>query len=469
MKIKFSTKTEGPAMAAEKNTGTMEPTCLDKLMDVLDQIAYDTAPAPVTAKAKECLADFFGIFCEGTRKQEAKDLRTALGGGSIVNDAEDMAFWMGSTARMLDIDDGHRFAMAHPGVAINSTAIAMAAALPDVSGKILLEGVIKAYEVYCYQGRVINPSAYLKRGVDATCICGSGAAAAAAGTMLGLSRAQMADAISLSASLAGGLNQSAIDGSAQKFLVAGWGAKLGIAAANLAKYGMGGPCRVFEGRLGFCNAFAPDPDLAYLDYPTLCWDILNVYIKMYACVRRIHATLDAVKAIVEREGLKADAVQRVKVFGSQFLYDAGGYRPKDMAQAQTSVPYAVALFLKYGEVSDDLVHENLRNEAIMAFSERVSVEKDAEIIKLTEKDKSLWGAARVELYTTDGRMFTETKITPDGDPETPLPEGTVRRKFLAHTQNTLGAAGGGALWDSIQALDGEAKAGTAFLQTIAKL
>ena len=66
-------------------------------------------------------------------------------------------------------------------------------------------------------------------------------------------------------------------------------------------------------------------------------------------------------------------------------------------------------------------------------------------------------------------MFTETKITPDGDPETPLPEGTVRRKFLAHTRNTLGAAGGESLWNSIQALDGEAKAGTAFLQTIAKL
>ena len=43
--------------------------------------------------------------------------------------------------------------------------------------------------IYCYQGRVINPSAYLKRGIDATSVCGAAAAAVTAGTMLGLDTA----------------------------------------------------------------------------------------------------------------------------------------------------------------------------------------------------------------------------------------------------------------------------------------
>ncbi len=443
--------------------------CLDKLVNVMCKISYDNAPSEVVNKAKECLADFVAIFSEGTRKPESINLRNALGGKGVISRAEDAALWMGSTARMLDIDDGHRFAMAHPGVAINSAAIAMAITLPGVSGKKLLEAIIKGYEVYCYQGRVINPTGYLKRGVDATCVCGAGAAAIAAGTLMGLSSSQISDAISLAASLAGGLNQSAIDGSAQKYLVAGWGAKLGIAAANLAKHGLGGPSHVFEGRLGFCNAFSPEPNIEYMQNPSLTWDILNVYLKQYACVRRIHATLDAVRTIVERENLDVVQVKQIKVLGGQFLYDAGGYQPKDMAQAQTSVPYAVAIYLKHRDVTDDLIHESLHSEEIAAISDRVTVIKDEEMVNLTKKDSSLWGAAKVVLSTMDGQEYTETKIYPDGDPESPFPEGVIREKFMVLGQNTLGVDGSEKLWKQMSSLEEEPHAGKLFLQFIAKI
>ncbi|PLY00747.1 MAG: hypothetical protein C0622_08340 [Desulfuromonas sp.] len=448
----------------------MDPSsCLDKLVKVTCQISYDEIPATVVAKAKECLADFVGIFCMGTRKLESASLRRALGENTIFENIEDMALWLGSTGRMLDIDDGHRYAMAHPGVVVNATAIALATAHSDISGKKILEAIVRGYEVYCYQGRVINPSAYLKRGVDATCVCGAGAAAIVSATMMDLSEEQTADALSLAASLAGGLNQSAIDGSAQKYLVAGWGAKLGIMAAKLAQHGLGGPAHVFEGRLGFCNAFAPDPDLEYLHNPRLVWDILNVYIKRYACVRRIHATLDAVQAIVEREQLSAAQIDQVRVFGSEFLHAASGCHPQDMAQAQTSVPFAVAVLLIHGQVSDDLVHENLHNEEIGFLSEKVSVSMDDEIIRLAEKDSSLWGAARVEMIVKDGRSFSETRIYPAGDPENPLPEGAVREKFMTLTQIPLGAEKAQTLWREINLLNENPDVGMVFTRMIAEL
>ncbi len=453
-------------MAAEE---LKTSSCVEKLVDLVWQISYDTAPVAVANKAKECLADFVAIFCAGTRKAESIKLRKALAESSIHDNPEDMALWLGSTARMLDIDDGHRYAMAHPGVVINATAIALAVARPDTPGEKLLEAIIRGYEVYCYQGRVINPSAYLQRGVDATCVCGSGASAAVAATMLGLSAAQAVDAISLAASLAGGLNQSAIDGSAQKYLVAGWGAKLGLCAAHLAQYGLGGPTHVFEGRLGFCNAFAPDPDLEYLHNPHTVWDILNVYIKRYACVRRIHATLDAVKSVVDREGLTAAKIAQISVFGSEFLYAAGGRRPRDMAQAQTSVPYAVAILLVHGEVSDDLMEENLHNEEIATLAERVSVIKDEEIIRLAERDSSLWGAARVEIATTDERSFDETRIYPVGDPESPLAEGAVQHKFNSLLQAPMGLTGAEDLWREIQDLDENPQAGRVFSHMLSQL
>jgi 2-methylcitrate dehydratase PrpD len=391
-------------------------------------------------------------FMNGTSKQDAIQLKQSLN-AKIESDPESIALWMGSTARMLDIDDGHRFAMAHPGVVVNSSAIAMAIILDNVSGKKLIEAITKGYEMYCYQGRVINPSAYLKRGVDATCVCGAAAAAVVAGTLMEFNDKQMADAISLAASLAGGLNQSAIDGSAQKYLVAGWGAKLGIAAANLAKAGMGGPSRVFEGKLGFCNAFSPDPDLEYLNNPKLVWDVKSVYIKMYACVRRIHATLDAINDIVKEEKIALDDVQSINVYGSQFLFDAGGYDPIDMAQAQTSVPYVVSILMKYGCVEDDLVHENIGNKEISEYSRKVTVIKDPDIIALAEKDKSLWGAARVEIITKSGKSYSKEQIVPYGDPESPLPQDAVKNKFVKHVEMVTDEKYASNLWNSMMSLE----------------
>lgn len=432
----------------------MERTSLDKLIDVLEQIRYDTMPEDVSDKAKLCLMDFVGIFCGSTRKAMSSQLKASLA-GELTSQPESLAMWLASSARMLDLDDGHRFAMAHPGVVINATAIAMVVAggCENANGKAMLEAIVKGYEVYCYQGRIINPGAYLKRGIDATCACGAAGAAATASALMGLNRSQSAGAISLAASVAGGLNQSAIDGSAQKYLVAGFGAKIGIAAARLAAYGLGGPARVFEGKLGFANAFCPDPNREVLENPQLLWDIRDVYLKNHACVRRIHATLDAVGRIMNSNSLTVADIDHVEVGGGQFLCDAGTYYPKDNAQAQTSVPYTVAILLTYGHVEDDLVEENISSEAINALSEKVAVVKDAEIAAMAEKDKSLWGAARVTIFTVDGRKFTEKQIIPQGDREAPFPMEIMKSKFLGHASASIPAQMAQDLWDGLSKLE----------------
>lgn len=434
----------------------MEQTSLSKLVSVLEQMPYDEVPPAVLATTKECIADFLGVFCSSTQKPASHALRgTLTENGDLPDNAEDIAMWMAASARLLDMDDGHRFAMGHPGVVINAAAAAMVLTLPEgqVTGKTLIEAVAKGYEVYCWQGRVINPSAYLERGLDATSVCGAGAAAAVAGTLLGLNSTQMADAISLAASVAGGLNQSSIDGSAQKYLLAGFGAKIGIAAAEMAAHGLGGPSHVFEGKLGYVNAFSGHPNQELLMEPKLQWDIQSVYLKVHACVRRIHATLDAVNLIMAQEKLTAADIEKITVLGGQFLVDAGTYDPKDAAQAQTSVPYTVANLLKYGLVRDDLLEEGLHDPELAALSRLVTMEKDAEISAMAEKDKSLWGAAKVRIETKSGGCFELTKLIPDGDRESPFPEGTIKRKFAGHVESVAGAEYAGALWNELAQLE----------------
>jgi hypothetical protein len=99
----------------------------------------------------------------------------------------------------------------------------------------------------------------------------------------------------------------------------------------------------------------------------------------------------------------------------------------------------------------------------------VLVSEDAEIILLAEKDSSLWGAARVELLTMDGRNFSETRIYPEGDPECPLPEGEVLHKFMTLMQKPMGETRAEALWRDIQSLDENLRAGTIFHQMLSQL
>jgi 2-methylcitrate dehydratase PrpD len=427
--------------------------CLSALMDVLNQMNYESMPPEVREKAKICVADFVGVFYSGSIKRESKRLFEALGGEKILKEPEKLALWMASAARFLDLDDGHRFAMGHPGVVINAAAIATAANTPGVKWEKVLEAIVKGYEVYSYQGRVINPSAYLQRGFDATGICGAAGAAVVASTIMNLDECQISDAISLAASLCGGLNQYAIEGSSPKYLCAGWACNLGITAANLARYGMGGPMGIFEGRLGYCNGFSPSPNLELLNKPTLRWEIQYVYLKKYSCVRRIHATLDAVEQIFNREGLSTDQIKQIDVFGGQFLCDAVTYQPDDLVKAQTSVPYTVALLMTYGDVSCELVERNLENPKIADLSKLVRVTKDEEFVRLAEREPNLWGAARVEITTKNGERYVEQRNIAIGDPENPFPKEVIHRKFVGLVTEALGEKKAESIWNNINNLE----------------
>lgn len=430
-----------------------QKSCLSKLTDVMMGIQFNSIPNAVVEKAMVCLADYIGIFCAGKQKEEALRLYQTLGGKALEQDIENLSFWMGGASRLLDLDDGHRFAMGHPGVVINATAIACNSCF-QTSGKTLIEAIVRGYEVYCYQGRLVNPSAYLKRGFDATCICGAAGAAAVAGTIMGLDRQQMKDAISLAASLCGGLNQYAVDGGAPKYLCAGWAAKLGIASAKLAKGGMGGPEYIFEGRLGYANGFSPEPNQEFLKEVNLNWEIDKVYLKKYSCVRRIHPTLDVIEKLFAQEQISEEKVEKVMVYGGQFICDAAIYNPKDIVKAQTSIPYTVALLMKHGLVTAELVDNSLDDPEIEKLAQKVEIIYDTSFTELTKKEPSLWGASRVKIRMLDGSIYQGGENIALGDPENPFSKEALRSKFIGLVSDTFDGdvQKGGTLWDELNSI-----------------
>ena len=408
-------------------------------------------PQEVKTKAKQLLGDYLSILIAGSEKLEAHQLAAALQGK--LNNPENLACWLGSVSRLMDFDDGHRHAMGHPGVVIQSATLACAFFKPQIDGRTYIEALVRGYEMYCHLGRTVNPSAYIERGFDSTAISGASAAAVVASHIMGLGEQETKNAIALAATLCGGLNQAAIDGSSQKCILAGWAAQLGITAAQMAKVGLDGPAHALEGRLGFCHAFSPAPNMEIINHPQLRYDILGVYTKKYSCVRRIHTQLDLLESIIRANSLNEKDIAQVTVYGGEFLQAAAFYDPQNLAQAQTCIPYSLALLMHYGHVTEEDVRSNIGNATISALSKKIRVELDEKFVELAQKEKSLWGAAGITVTTTDGRVFEAEEIYPKGEKENPFTEADLKEKFDTLVTPVCGADTAKQIWTLIDTLD----------------
>jgi 2-methylcitrate dehydratase PrpD len=112
---------------------------------------YRDIPKEVVLQTKKCLLDFLGVALAGSRVGLApliRSLMVAMGGreeATIIGDGRRVsafhaALINGVAAHTLDMDDGHRFANGHPGIAIIPAALAMGER-EDVTGRELIEGL----------------------------------------------------------------------------------------------------------------------------------------------------------------------------------------------------------------------------------------------------------------------------------------------------------------------------------------
>ncbi len=115
----------------------METKIRDILADFLVKIKFEDLPVQVVHQVKRCLLDFMGMALAGSRlglspivtapifNQGGAEEATIIGDGRklpVLN----AALLNGIQGHVLDMDDGHRFANAHPGVAIMAAALAIA-------------------------------------------------------------------------------------------------------------------------------------------------------------------------------------------------------------------------------------------------------------------------------------------------------------------------------------------------------
>jgi 2-methylcitrate dehydratase PrpD len=347
-------------------------------------------------------------------------------------------------SHILELDDIHKTSTVHGAAPIVSAALA-AAEREHASGERFLTAVAVGYEGAFRIGEAVNPSHY--RFWHPTGTVATFGAAAAAGSILGLTADQMLNALGTAGTQAAGLWEFNADGAMSKHLHPGKAAMNGVIAADLARAGFTGASRILEGERGFIRAMSETADLSRVTagLPSIRKIQENGY-KLHACCGHTHSAIDLAIALRERAGLsEADAHRRIEsievdTYGPGYEIVKQSH-PRTPYQAKFSMAYCVAVALLEGEAGleqftgDRFGTEGVRLAALASLLEgtHVTVADD-----LTAKYPAAW-PARVAVTLRDGTRLCDASDYPRGNPENPVDRRELEAKFMALVSSRFGS------------------------------
>jgi 2-methylcitrate dehydratase PrpD len=230
-------------------------------------------------------------------------------------------------------------------------------------------------ETTCRMGNAVMPGHY-ERGWHITSTCGVFGAAAAAGKILALSEKQFVDALGLAATQACGLVEML--GSMARVLNAGFAARNGLAAAQLARRGFEGPARPLEGLRGFMNVFGGANDASQVTGRLgKHWEMTQVAFKPYPCGVVLHALVDA---CLENRQLIQDSKSITVHLHPLAMERTDRPEPRGVIEARLSAQHAVAACALRGRAGI-AEFEDLGPE-LAAFRRRVRIVRDESLDKM---------------------------------------------------------------------------------------
>jgi 2-methylcitrate dehydratase PrpD len=430
-------------------------------------LSFDDIPAHVVEDAKLHLLDVLGcgLAAEGYGAgTEGREVMLELGGegqASVIGHppglpAANAAFANAVSCHALDFDDTHAGCTCHVSVVVCPAALAAAQASGS-SGRELLTAIVAGNEIVARIG-MAAPSAFHKRGVHPTAVVGIFGATAAACRLRGLDAAATTRALGIAGSLGSGLFAYLSDGSATKPIHAGWAAHGGVIAAALAAHGATGPAAVLEDRFGTYAVFADlqdvdlEPQLADLGAR---WETVNIAYKPFPACHFIHASLSAVKKIVDAQSLAADDIEQIVALVPHYNYvqtvlepAEDKVAPRTSYEAKFSFQYSAGAMVVRGRVGLDSYEEGaIGDPEVLDVARRVT----NELADFPTYPEALPGGARIR--TTDGREFEELLPYQLGSAENPMSADDVCAKFRGNASRALDEGAAAQLERAVLSLD----------------
>jgi len=332
----------------------------------------------------------------------------------------------GMSAHHLELDDGHRYGMVHPGATVIAALLPLAE-VRDADDAALLRAMVVGYEAAIRLAIAVQPG-MKHRGYHATGTCGAIGAAMGAGMLLGQDSAQLHTTLCVAATQAAGLLQVIREGSDLKPFNAGQAALHGLLAATMGSVGFTGPGDVLGGAQGLLTVLSDTPLNARLaDIGREAPAIHGIYVKPYAACRHCHPAIEAALALRNRERLDIAEVDSVQVHTYGLAVHLHDHRcVQNSADARMSTPYSVAAALTFG--SADMAQfssEAMADPELQRLLEAVEVVEDPALSANVPRER----AARVTIVLKDGCSLQHTVPLPKGEPENPLKPTERLAKF----------------------------------------
>jgi 2-methylcitrate dehydratase PrpD len=422
-------------------------TVSNQLANFVHDFDFDNLSSKVIHQAKRCILDTVGVIIAGyntptgeimsniSKKWGDKREATLIGDGSKVLSFH-AALVNGTLGHVHELDDGHRFALGHPGVTAIPSALAVGEKIGS-KGRDLIASTVLGYEGFIRIAKSINPS-HRSRGFHTTGTCGTFASAIAASKLLKLDEEQITHALGIAGLQAAGLMEVMTGSSTVKPFNAGRASSNGVLSALLAESGLTAPENIFEGNNGFCTAYSDEYNIDKItqglgEY----YEINNTYIKLHASCRHSHPAIDCTLEIIDEEGLEPEEIESVIVDSYEAAYRLTGtnYEPKTVSTAKFSIPYCIAVALIYGKVSPtEFTYDKINNQKILKLAKKVTVNIDEEIDKLTPDKRG----ASVKILSKSEKKYKYMIENPRGEPELYVDDKELENKFKELAKPVIG-------------------------------
>lgn len=401
------------------------------------ETGYDDVPEDVIEREREHVLDTLGCILYGSttswvRKVErtverlgetgpatvlGRDVGTSPARASLIN---------GTASHSMDFDDHCQEAGVHAGSATVPTALAYAEAADEpVDGREFLTAVTIGVEVGIRSGFGIGYGS-VGRGWHIAGWTGAFAGAATVAALLGCDVNRIGHALAIAGTQGCGLLGAQYGAEVKRFHM-GKAAEAGYLGALLADESLTGDAKIFADRYGAIGpTMSDDYDTdAVIDGLGETYRIMDkLSLKPFPSVGQVHAPVDAVIEIFEREGIEPDDVSSITVRTTPTVKDHVGweYEPTDVMSAQANIQYALATLLVDGEVTiDAYTPEAISREAVLEAIEIVSVVADDSL------EETTFGSV-VEVETGDD-VYENAVHTPRGYPPNPMSKEEIEAKF----------------------------------------
>lgn len=342
----------------------------------------------------------------------------------------------------MDFDDTHAEGTLHAGVTAISAAMTQAEVLGDrtTSDEFML-AVSVGYETTCRVGRELGFFSY-DRGFHNTGVAGIFGAIAAMAVLKHLPAEAIEMAFGLAGSKAAGSMQYLDNGSWNKRLHPGFAVHDAFMCVQLAEAGVIGATRIIEGKMGFLQAYSPNPnhDLARLvkDLGTE-WIWLSSSLKPYPACRMTHGFIEISGDINERHHGKVSAsdIKSINLQMPAPCFKLIGdptpnkVHPVNVIDGQFSAYFQVANALTYGSATGLKAYTRLTDKDIHKICDLITVHANPDMTEF---------ACDIQIEWADGKVERKKQQHPLGEMQHPFTRDKVDEKFLSLAVPVYGEA-----------------------------